>query len=131
MTNHVYLIHQINQGMIRAKQRGCILCVYDSVPFMGAANQFCFFLKAGVIETHSSLYFPEIMELVLNKIMSFDLHIDEVYVLAAQYFKQHRIMNQYYGVFDSLVRNAVMCMSDNMRCRFRKTYSIDPDDVDL
>ena len=127
------MIRGIMNGMTQAKKQGSKLQVYGSAPLNEdeATNQFCFFLKPGVTETHPGANFQDILELIINKINYFNLRIDEVHVLPSQYLQQNRIMNQHYGILDSLARNAVVCMSDQMRRQFREAYGVEASDVDL
>jgi len=130
--SHRYgMVQCIMDGMTRAKERGSKLRVYCADTPVELPNQLCLFLKPGAAETHPGANCEEILELVLTKIGTFKLHIDEVHVLPWQYLQQHRIMNQHYGVLDCLARNAAACMSDQMRRRFREVYGVESSDVDL
>jgi len=127
--NQLQMIDRILDQMTKAKEKGIKLVAFRADVGEESKNQFCLFLKPGVVEAHPADNFSRILDLVLEKIAFFHLHIEEVHVLPWQYLRDYRIMNQHYGVLDGIARNASACMSDQVRRRFREVYGADTNEV--
>lgn len=125
------LSRRIDEAVARAKLDGHKALAYTHPTQAESANQWCCFLKPGVMETHPGEHFRRVVELVLDQVERFGLELNEVHVLPAAYLKRYRIMHQHYGVLASLACNALACMSDSMRCAFRQAYGVDAADVDV
>ena len=124
-------IELINAGMTDAKRDGNKATVYLGADRSERANQYCFFLKPGVAETHPLPSFSRILEVVLADIDAHELRIDELHVLAGPYLARNGIMKHHYGILDRLARDAAGNMTVQMRRAFRDAYGVETVDADV
>ena len=125
------IIARVIDGMKLSREQGCKLEIYNSPDQDGFANEFCFFPKPTVAEKLSAGDFHPILELFLKTFKKFDLSVDEIHALPAQYLQQYNIMDKHYGVLEGFARRPLKHLTDQIRHRFREAYNVEMNSVDV
>src|SRR5207248_304196 len=85
-------------------------------------NQFCLFLKPWITSPTANL--RAVLELVINKIESYELSINDVVVLSGPFLAKHRVMAAHYGKLNLLARDASR-MCESTQLKFLETFGVD------
>lgn len=88
-------------------------------------NEFIFFIKPEVTLESPTINFEKVVDLAFDKINEFNLSIDDVSVLGADYLKEHNIIAQHYGVINKLATNPIANMTEGAKENLLKFAEVD------
>jgi hypothetical protein len=94
-------------------------------------HEFLFFIKPEITQLIDQSRLAAVLDMTLDKISDFSLHIRDIRMLAASYLKKYDIIAQHYGVINSLSRLPLKFLSAESRSKFREIFKKEPEDTKM
>ena len=94
-------------------------------------HEFLFFIKPEITQLIDHSRLAAVLDMTLDKISDFSLHIQDIRLLAASYLEKYDIMAQHYGVINSLSRLPLQFFSAEARTKFREIFNKDPEETKI
>lgn len=85
-------------------------------------NEFIFFIKPEITIKQDSIKIDAIIDVILEKINAFGLHIASARILSADYLSKYNIIAQHYGVINSISNDARKNLSQGAKEKFNEIY---------
>ncbi|OGJ10948.1 hypothetical protein A2467_02315 [Candidatus Nomurabacteria bacterium RIFOXYC2_FULL_36_8] len=103
--------------------------IYSNLNIQTGKNEFLFFIKPEITVKSPRIKLEDILELILEKILTFGFNIHNIKILSAKYLDKYNIIAQHYGVINKISSNASLHMSESAKKSFKKFYHKDVSDV--
>ncbi len=126
-------ITQIILSNIKKAQNSELLFeeIYKNTRPKTAKNEFLFFLKPEITLKSQDIKLEKIINLILSKISDFQLNIDNIKILSAEYLEKYNIIARHYGVINKNAVNATKNMSETAKEKFKEIYGISTDEAKI
>jgi hypothetical protein len=92
-------------------------------------HEFLFFIKPEITMLGDPEQLSAVLNMTLNTISGFELHIQDIRVLSSSYLEKYDIMAQHYGVINALSRQPLHFFSAEARSKFTDLFGLRPDDA--
>ncbi len=89
--------------------------LYNNPEKQNHENEFIFFIKPELTLESETINFDKVLDLAFAKISEFNLSVNNIKVLGADYLKQYNIIAQHYGVINKLATNPLANMSEGAK----------------
>jgi hypothetical protein len=128
--NRTNIIQLLLKGIGNARQKSIGYEIYytDKKRF-DHPHEFLFFIKPEITQLIDQSRLAAVLDMTLDKISDFSLHIQDIRLLAASYLEKYDIMAQHYGVINSLSRQPLQFLSSEARSKFRESFNRDPEEI--
>lgn len=94
-------------------------------------NEFLFFIKPEITLNDKNIKFEQILRLILEKLEEFGFQKKSVRIINAKYLKNHKIINQHYGVISQLSSDIRGTITDSAIKIFEQEYKISFDEANV
>ncbi|MCP3876083.1 MAG: hypothetical protein GY699_23410 [Desulfobacteraceae bacterium] len=98
--------------------------IYEGEPALECKNEFLFFIKPEVTLANDKIKIQDILDLVFKQIDKFNLKIQSVRALSAEYLKEYDIIANHYGVINKIASNAIENISDSAQNEFEAQFGV-------
>jgi hypothetical protein len=87
------------------------------------AHQFVLFLKPEITALHLGVDLPAVIRMVLERLTSFEVSVHAMRALPAAYLASHSIMDQHYGVINSISKQGASALTEAARENLHTTFA--------
>jgi len=94
-------------------------------------HELVFFIKPEITSPDSGANLNNILELISDCFTRFDVSVDYVSVLGADYLNKHNIIAKHYGVINEISKKGVIAMPDSALTKFKDKFNISADSNNL
>jgi hypothetical protein len=105
--------------------------VFTTPYSLDGKNEFLFFIKPEITLPNSTVNLESVLNMILDKLDSFELGIKNISVLSANYLKEYNIIAQHYGVINSIATDARKNLSESALEKFNAIYGKSADECNL
>jgi hypothetical protein len=116
------IIEKVNQAK---ESKVSFAQIYNNPEKKDHENEFIFFIKPELTLESSTINFPKVLDYVFAKLEEFNLTVNDVKVLGADYLDKYSIISQHYGVINKLAANPLENMSDGAKDNLKKLAGVD------
>lgn len=119
----VSCIHQAQNGAIYNQS------IWKNVNEKVLKNEFLFFIKPEITQPLQSIQLEPIVQMILDKMLTFGFVIHHIRILSSDYLKQYDLIDQHYQVIADVSNQGLAAMNSKSRQTFIELYGINPDEV--
>ena len=94
-------------------------------------HELVFFIKPEITSPDSGANLNKIFELFSDCFTRFDVSVDYVSILGADYLNKHNIIAKHYGVINEISRKGVTAIPNPILTKFKDKFNISPDSNNL
>lgn len=118
------LIPRIIQAIHQTQQEELYYeTLYHNPEINARKNEMLFFSKPEVTLPDENIRLEDIFHIILTKFQDYAMYISRVNVISAAYLADYHIIDQHYGVINSIAKNAAQNMSDTAAKTFNAIYN--------
>lgn len=125
------LINSIAKSVVDAR----ILAPFNKEIFTNkpsdAANEFLFFIKPEITLNDKDIKLNEVLRMIFEKLDEYGLQKKSVRIINAKYLKNHKIINQHYGVISNLSSDLRNTISESAKQVFEKEFKVSFDKANV
>lgn len=92
-------------------------------PAADGAHQFLLFLKPEATALHDGVDLGGILNMVMERLNSFEVTVHALRILPASYLAKHSILDQHYGVINAISKNGESALTDQAQARLREVFA--------
>ncbi len=98
--------------------------IYEAETTSACKNEFLFFVKPEITLANDAINIQEIVDLIFKQIDKYELKIQSVRVLSAEYLKEYDIIANHYGVINKNACSASENISDAAQTEFEARFGV-------
>lgn len=125
------LISKVLDEVQRARTENPTNKEVHRIPNSHGKNEFLFILKPEVFAKVDTQVSRSILDLVFDRMASFDISVDNIRVLNAAYLDKYDVVAKHYGVINAVSKNFKANITDEVTFNFKKHYQQDISDVNI
>ena len=128
MEPYLTMKNKIIESIKRAQQN---LLFYETIYSQNikSRNDFMFFIKPELTVKSKTIDIEQILDIIFNQIAAYNLSINNISILSANYLKEYKITEQHYGVINKLSKNVKSNLSEDAKSKFVSTYGKNINDI--